>query len=146
MAERAVELFTQLRPQFLARLDEVREALDESYQGLELDTARERFEILVDRYEGYLDKSDLDGHRRFLRRWLALRLAEGRSPESVLHVLVAVGDVLVQVSRANLPPAPATLDLVRELQRLTYVTARLVVDILAEDLERKSASVRRGGA
>jgi hypothetical protein len=60
--------------------------------------------------------------------------------------LVAVGDVLVQVSRANLPPAPATLDLVRELQRLTYVTARLVVDILAEDLERKSASVRRGGA
>lgn len=146
MAERAAELFTKLRPQFLARLDEVREALDESYQGLDPGLARERFEMLVDRYQGYLAESDVDGHRRFLRRWLALRLAEGRSPESVLHVLVAIGDVLVQVARTNLPPTPTTLDLVRELQRLTYVTARLVVDVLAEDLERKSASVsRRGG-
>ena len=145
MGERAVELFTQLRPQFLSRLDEVREALDESYQGLDPASAHERFEMLVDRYESYLAESDVDGHRRFLRRWLALRLAEGRSPESVLHVLVAVGDVIVQVSRNNLPPSASTLALVRELQRLTYVTARLVVDVLADDLERKSASASKRG-
>lgn len=144
MAGRPAELLTQLRPQVLARLDEVREALDESYQSLDAVVARERFEMLVDRYQAYLAEADVDGHRRFLRRWLALRLAEGRSPESVLHVLVAFGDVLVQVARNSLPPAATTLELVRELQRLTYVTARLVVDVLAEDLGRKSA--KKGGA
>lgn len=144
MVGRPAELLSQLRPQVLARLDEVREALDESYQSLDPVIARERFETLVDRYQSYLSKADVDGHRRFLRRWLALRLAEGRSPESVLHVLVAFGDVLVQVGRTVLPPAPTTLELVRELQRLTYVTARLVVDVLAEDLGRKSA--QKGGA
>lgn len=143
MAGRPAELLSQLRPQVLARLDEVREALDESFQSLEAEVARERFEILFDRYASYLAEADVEGHRRFLRRWLALRLAEGRSPESVLHVLVAFGDVLVQVAR-NVP-APATLELVRELQRLTYVTSRLVVDILAEDLGRKSAQ-KGGGA
>lgn len=142
MAERAAELFAKLRPEFLARLLEVREALDESYRSLSSEAASERFELLVDRYVAYLGDSDTEGHRRFLRRWLALRLAEGRSAESVLHALVAAGDVLVQVARTSLPPSGSTLEMVRELQRLTFVTARLVVDILAEDLERKAT----GGA
>lgn len=142
MAERAAELFAQLRPEFLARLIEVREALDESYRTLPAELAAERFELLVDRLAAHLRVADTEGHRRFLRRWLALRLAEGRSPESVLHALVAAGDVLVQVARSSLPPAGSTLALVRELQRLTYLTSRLVVDILAEDLERKAS----GGA
>jgi hypothetical protein len=139
MAEGAAELFARLRPEYLARLFEVREALDESYATLPPELAHERFELLVDRYLSYFRDADTSSHRRFLRRWLALRLAEGRSPESVLHALVAAGDVLVQVARSSLPPAASTLELVRELQRLTHLTARLVVDILAEDLERKRA-------
>lgn len=138
MAERAEELFARLRPRFLERLLEVREGLDESFLSLAEDVATERFQLLVDRYQTYLGDGDVDRHRRFIRRWLALRLGEGRSAESVLHGLVATGDVLVQIARADLPPKTSAVVFVRELQRMTYVTARLVVDVLAEDLERKS--------
>ncbi len=132
------ELFATLRKPTIDRLVELRVALDESYLAVSEADAADRFELLWERYAGYLRDGDVDRQRRFVRRWLALRLGEGRSPESVMHALVTAGDVLVQVTRSELPPTEDTLELVRELQRMTYVTSRSVVAVLAEDLERKS--------
>ena len=137
MGERAPELFAELRQASIERLVEVREALDESYAAVPADAARERFEVLLDRFHAYLVDGDAERQRRFIRRYLALRLGEGRSPESIMHALVTVCDVLVQTARHELLPDNATLDLVCALQRMNYVTARSVSDVLAEDHQRK---------
>ncbi len=133
-----IELFAGLRDTSVARLVELREAIDESYIALSEQEAKERFELLFDRTTNFLNDNDTDRQRRFVRHWLALRLGEGRSPESVMHALVATGDILVQVVRLELPPGAEALELVHALQHSTYVTARSVVVVLADDLNRKS--------
>ena len=80
-----------------------------------------------------------------------MRAAEAQGPAAALGTLVAVGDAAAQVAQEELGAGPETAELVTVLTRVTAGTARLVNDLIAEELERRigpapRSSPRKGDA
>ena len=136
--------FEGIRPEVLDRLVDVRGSIDHTLSGVPSQVIRQEFDAVLNRMQSYLAEPDLDRYRRWARRYVAVRLGEGFAPETLIHSWVALGDVVVEVARQRLPSGSDTDAFVRDVVRLTFVAARLIVEVLAAELDELRRSARRG--
>ncbi len=135
-----VAAFEQLRPTILARLVEVKASLDHAIARWSPETAQAMFDKVLVGLQALMTTNDSGLHRGFVRSFVALRGAEGLPPDHALRLLVAIGDVAIQVVRAqrgddgSLPLA---------ITSALRVTARLVNEVTADELARRLAQRRQ---
>jgi hypothetical protein len=134
-----VAAFEGLRPAVLNRLLEVRPSLDHALSRLTVDEARSLFDGVLIGLRTLLLTGDHALHRGFVQTFLALRGADGLAPDHALRVLVAIGDVAIQVARRDRPDEPT---LVLAITSAIRVTARIVNEMIADDIARRSAQRR----
>ena len=132
-----------LRPRVLDRLLELRGTLDPSLGRLDDATARGQIGAVLDHLGNFIATGDLGMHRAFLHTFLAMRAAEAQSPASVLAMLVAIGDTAAQVAQdsggeSDGPDRRDGRELALLLTRVTASTARVVNDLIAEELARRA--------
>jgi hypothetical protein len=138
--------YEALRPKILQRLLELRATLDPALGRLDDATARSQIAAVLDHLGTFLATGDLGLHRGFLHTFLAMREAEAQSPASVLAMLVAIGDTAAQVAQDHVASAPDGAELTLRLTRVTASTARAINDLIAEELDRRTAQLTgRGG-
>ena len=125
-----------LRPRVLDRLLELRGTLDPSLGRLDDATARGQIGAVLDHLGNFIATGDLGMHRAFLHTFLAMRAAEAQSPASVLAMLVAIGDTAAQVAQETGGDGDGR-ELALLLTRVTASTARVVNDLIAEQLARR---------
>jgi hypothetical protein len=135
--------FEVIRPEVLERLLDVRGSIDQAFSAVPSEVIREEFDSVLERMQAYLDDRNTDRTRNFATRWVAFRLGEGFSPENLIHSVVALGDVVVDVARKRLPPGLETAEFVREVVRMNFVAARLIVESLAAELAAMNRAVGR---
>jgi len=133
-----VAAFEQMRPAVLTRLVEVRGSLDHAIARTTDDEARRLFDAVLHALATLLVTGDHTLHRGFLQSFIALRGAEGLGPDHAQRLLVAIADVAVQVARAHYPDDPTVALAVTHAAR---ITARMVNDIIAEELSRRLAQL-----
>lgn len=143
MAQAHAEIFEQVRPEALARLVEVRGSLDHAYASIPAEVIQPQFDLVLDKMSSYLATGQVEPYRSFASRWMAMRAGEGFSPENLIHALVATGDVVAQVAQKRLGPSPACTDFVQEIVRMNLLGARILVEILADELSARLQQ-RRG--
>ena len=132
--------YEALRPLVLDRLLELRGALDPSLGRLDDATARAQIGAVLDHLGNFIATGDIGLHRGFLHTFLAMRAAEAQSPASVLALLVAIGDTAAQVAQEGGTGADGDgAELTLLLTRVTASTARVVNDLIAEELARRTA-------
>jgi hypothetical protein len=135
-----VAAFEALKPAVLVRLLEVRSSLDHAFARLSPEDAHELFEGVLIGLRTLLVTGDHGLHRGFVQSFIALRAADGLAPDHALRVLVAIGDVTVQVARRD---RPDDTTLVLAVTSAIRVTARLVNEVIADDLAKRSAQRRQ---
>jgi hypothetical protein len=143
--ERHARTFEEIRPEVLDRLVDVRGSIDHTLSGVPAQVIRQEFDAVLDRMQSYLSDGDAGRYRSFAARWMAFRLGEGFSPENLIHSVVALGDVILDVARRRLPAGPDSADFRREVARMNFHAARLIVETLAEELDSMTRSARRRG-
>lgn len=138
-----------LRPACLARLVEIRGSLDYTLARLPEAEARVHLEAVLRHMQAYVATWDWRLHRSFLQTYLAMRGTDGMTSDDVIHVLAAIGDVVVEIVRKQLADDAVLPELMSALARFNAHTVRGVIDLVAEDLERRRAQrdqLLRGGA
>lgn len=131
--------YEALRPLVLDRLLELRGSLDPSLGRLDDATARAQIGAVLDHLGNFIATGDIGLHRGFLHTFLAMRAAEAQSPASVLALLVAIGDTAAQVAQEGGTGADGDgAELTLLLTRVTGSTARVVNDLIAEELARRT--------
>ncbi len=143
--ERHARTFESIRPDVLDRLLDVRGSIDHTLSGIPSHVIRQQFDAVLARMQAYLRDGDAARYRGLAERWVAFRLGEGATPENLIHAVVALGDVILDVARGRLPPGPATAEFAREVSRLNFATARLVVETLADALGAMTRATRSEG-
>src|SRR5262250_3341470 len=126
--------YEALRPRVLERLLELRSTLDPSLGRLDDATARAQIGAVLDHLGNFIATGDVGLHRGFLHTFLAMRAAEAQSPASVLAMLVAIGDTAAQVAQEGGGAEGDATELTLLLTRVTASTARVVNDLIAEEL------------
>jgi hypothetical protein len=137
MSEAATPLanaYEALRPKILQRLIDLRGTLDPSLARLDDMTARAQINAVLEHLGNFIATGDVGLHRAFLHTFLAMRAAEAQSPASVLTMLVAIGDTAAQVAQDEGAGTSAGSELTLLLTRVTASTARVVNDLLADEL------------
>lgn len=137
-----VAAFEQLRPAILTRLVEVRGSLDHAIARTKDDEARALFDAVLHALATLLVTGDHTLHRGFLQSFIALRGAEGLGPDHAQRLLVAIADVASQIARNQIPDDPTVSLAVNHAAR---ITARMVNDIIAEELGRRLAQLPAAG-
>jgi hypothetical protein len=135
-----VAAFEQLRPAIVGRLVEVRASLDHAIARWSEADARAVFDKVLIGLQTLMATNDQALHRGFVRSFVALRGAEGLPPDHALRLLVAIGDVAIQIARAA-RAEDSSLPLA-----ITYalkITARLVNEATADELARRLAQRRQ---
>src|SRR5688572_23880058 len=132
--------FESLRPKILLRLLELRSTLDPSLGRLDEATARNQMNAVLEHLGNFIATGDVGLHRAFLHTFLAMRAAEAQSPASVLAMLVAIGDTAAQVAQEEGAGTSEGAELTLLLTRVTASTARLLNDLIADELERRKKS------
>jgi len=144
--------FEALRPKILQRLLELRSTLDPSLGRLDEATARTQMGAVLEHLGNFIVTGDVGLHRAFLHTFLAMRAAEAQSPASVLAMLVAIGDTAAQVAQEDGAGTTEGAELTLLLTRVTASTARLLNDLIADELDRRKqswgdmASAKRGSS
>jgi hypothetical protein len=141
-------MLESLRPAVLARLVEIRGSLDHALARVAEQDAREHFDAVLRHLQTYLTTWDWRLHRSFLQSYLAMRAGDGMTSDDVLHALSAIGDVVVEMVRQQAPDHPVTPSLMVALAKFNAHTVRGVIDLVAEDLDRRRAQrdqMLRGG-
>jgi hypothetical protein len=133
-----VAAFEQLRPQILARLIEVRGSLDHAIARLSADEARGMFDAVLHALATLLVTGDHTLHRGFLHSFVAVRSTEGVGPDHAQRLLVAIADTAATLARAQHPNDPTVALAINHAARLT---ARMINDGIAEELERRTAQL-----
>jgi hypothetical protein len=134
-----VAAFEQLRPTILARLVEVKASLDHAIARWSADTAQAMFDKVLIGLQTLMATNDAGLHRGFVRSFVALRGAEGLSPDHALRLLVSIGDVAVQVAKSQrADDGSLPLAIIYAMR----VTARLVNEVTADELARRLAQRR----
>src|SRR5262249_16597577 len=131
--------YDALRPKILQRLLEMRASLDPSLGRLDDETARGQIGAVLDHMGNYIASGDLGTHRAFLHTFLAMRAAEAQGPAAVLAMLVAIGDTAAQVAQEHGAGTTEGAELTLLLTRVTASTARAINDLIAEELQRRTA-------
>lgn len=135
-----VTAFEGLRPAVLARLLEVRSSLDHAFARLSPEEAQELFEGVLIGLRTLLLTGDHALHRGFVQSFIALRGADGLAPDHAQRVLVAIGDVAVQVVRRD---RPDDTTLMLAIISSIRITARLVNEVVADELAKRTAQRRQ---
>jgi hypothetical protein len=130
-------MLESLRPAVLARLVELRGSLDHALARLSEAQAKQHLDPVLQHLQTYLTTWDWRTHRSFLQTYLALRAGDGMSSDDVLHVLAAIGDVVVDTIRRQLANHPAQPALLVAVAKFNAHTVRGVIDLVAEELERR---------
>ena len=141
--------FEALRPRILQRLLELRSTLDPSLGRLDEATARSQMAAVLEHFGNFIATGDVGLHRAFLHTFLAMRAAEAQSPASVLAMLVAIGDTAAQVAQEDGAGTTEGAELTLLLTRVTASTARLLNDLIADELDRRKQSwgeMKRGSS
>jgi hypothetical protein len=141
MGQRHAELFKALRPEVLTRLIEARASIDHSFAGIAEEVIGPQLDTVLDKMQSFLATDDIQSYRGFASRWIAMRIGEG-APENLIHTLVAIGDVVAQTAQRRLGSGPEYDDFARSVQRMSFLGARLLVEILADELARRGAAAR----
>lgn len=131
-----VEAFERLRPPVLVRLLEIRASLDPALARLGNDDARLLFDGVLQGLRTLLLTGDHLLHRGFVQTFVALRGSDGVAPDHALRLLVEIGDVALQVAKRERPDDPTLLLAISSALR---VTARMVNDMLAEEIAKRAA-------
>ena len=126
--------YEALRPKILQRLLELRSTLDPSLGRLDEMTARGQMGAVLEHLGNFIATGDVGLHRAFLHTFLAMRAAEAQSPASVLAMLVAIGDTAAQVAQEEGAGTTEGAELTLLLTRVTASTARLLNDLIADEL------------
>ena len=92
---------------------------------------------VLEHFGNFIATGDIGLHRAFLHTFLAMRAAEAQSPASVLAMLVAIGDTAAQVAQEEGAGTTEGAELTLLLTRVTASTARLMNDLIADELERR---------
>jgi hypothetical protein len=71
-----------------------------------------------------------------------MRIGEGFAPENLIHSAVAIVDITQRVAHARLGSSPEYPELARALARMGFTVARLLVEVLAEELGRRTEQLR----
>jgi hypothetical protein len=142
MGERNAQIFETLRADVLGRLVEVRGSISESYTRVSDNVVRDQFDVVLGKMQSYLVNEDDKLYRGFARRWLAMRGGEGFTQESLIHAVAAIGDVVQQVAHQRLGATPECAAFCRDVARMSYVAATMLVDVLAEQVERRERRYR----
>ena len=129
--------FEALRPKILQRLLELRSTLDPALGRLDEATARSQMSAVLEHFGNFIATGDIGLHRAFLHTFLAMRAAEAQSPASVLAMLVSVGDTAAQVAQEDGAGTTEGAELTLLLTRVTASTARLLNDLIADELARR---------
>lgn len=138
-----------LRPAVLARLVEIRSSLDYTLARLPEPDVRTHLDAVLRHMQTYVATWDWRLHRSFLQTYLAMRSGDGMTSDDVIHVLAAIGDIVVETVRKQLAESPMLPELLSALARFNAHTVRGVIDLVAEELERRRAQrdqLMRGGA
>ncbi len=138
MAGRHAELFDAIRDDVLNRLVEVRGSIDHAYARVSEDVIREQFGVVLDKMRAYLITQNADLYRSFATRWLAMRTGQGFAPENLIHSVVALGHVVADVAKAKYGQTPEYFSFARAMAHLNYVAARMLVDLLADEVNRRN--------
>ena len=131
--------YDTLRPKILQRLLDLRPTLDPSVARLDDATARAQIGAVLEHLGNFLATGDLGLHRAFLHTFMAMRAAEAQGPAAVLAMLVAIGDTAAQVAQEQGAGTSEGAELTLLLTRVTASTARAVNDLIADELERRTA-------
>lgn len=129
--------YEALRPKILQRLLDLRGSLDPSLARLDDLTARAQINAVLEHLGNFIATGDVGLHRAFLHTFLAMRAAEAQSPASVLTMLVAIGDTAAQVAQDEGAGTSTGSELTLLLTRVTASTARVVNDLLADELANR---------
>jgi hypothetical protein len=132
--------YEALRPKILQRLLELRSTLDPSLGRLDEATARSQMGAVLEHLGNFIATGDVGLHRAFLHTFLAMRAAEAQSPASVLAMLVAIGDTAAQIAQEEGAGTTEGAELTLLLTRVTASTARLLNDLIADELTRRKQS------
>ena len=141
--------YEALRPKILQRLLELRSTLDPSLGRLDEATARSQMGAVLEHLGNFIATGDVGLHRAFLHTFMAMRAAEAQSPASVLAMLVAIGDTAAQVAQEDGAGTTEGAELTLLLTRVTASTARLLNDLIADELQRRKQSwgdMKRGSS
>ena len=134
--------YDALRPKILQRLLDIRATLDPSLGRLDEPIARAQISAVLEHLANFIATGDLGLHRAFLHTFLAMRAAEAQGPAAVLAMLVAIGDTAAQVAQEEGAGTTEGSELTLLLTRVTASTARSVNDLIAEELDRRTAQWR----
>jgi hypothetical protein len=132
--------FEALRPTILQRLLDLRSTLDPSLGRLDEPTARSQMSAVLEHIGNFIATGDVGLHRAFLHTFLAMRAAEAQSTASVLAMLVAIGDTAAQVAQDEGAGTTTGAELTLLLTRVTASTARLINDLIADEIDRRKRS------
>ena len=140
MAGSCQAVFFRLRPDIVARLAEIKDVLDPAYARLSAEAVCGQFEPLLARMQSFFDDRDADRYARFVAQWVALRMGEGSSAESMIHSIAGLGDVITQVAKHRLDPSSAELaKFLRTSIRLHFLAVRTIIEMLADEHARRQA-------
>ena len=137
MGPEYAQLFENLRPEVMNRLLEVRGSIDVAYTKIPDPIMREHFDLVLDKMFTFLVSQDSSVYKRFVRRYMAMRIGEGFTHENLIHSAVAIGDVVAQVAREQLPESPRRDHFIRAVMRMNFIHARMMVAVVAEDLAER---------
>jgi hypothetical protein len=150
MGQWHAQLFASLRQEVLEKLVEIRGTLDHAYARLAEPAVRPQFDAVLDKMQSYLATEDPQVYRSFAASHMAMRVGEGFAPENLVHAVVAIGDVVSKVAQHRLQQDPRCADFVLACTRMSFVAARTMVSLLAEDVKRRETQrdqlARRGRA
>jgi hypothetical protein len=135
-----------LKPALLARLVETRSSLDHGFARLDEAAAQAQLEQVIDHQLGFLATGDSAPVRGFLRSYRAMRAADGLGPENLLHAVIAIGDVVTQVVQSEMSTGQRTAELVSSWARVSWSTARMVVELIAEELAGRTRQLEELGS
>ena len=133
-----VAAFEELRPAITTRLAEVRASLDHAIARLTPDQARALCDAVLHALSTLLVTGDHTLHRGFLHSFVAVRSTEGVGPDHAQRLLVAIADTAATLARAQHPNDPTVALAINHAARLT---ARMINDGIAEELERRTAQL-----
>lgn len=137
MAVGDADLFEAMRQEVLERLLAIRASIDPAFGRIPEPVLRRQFDVVLGKMAQYLRTEDGDAYRRFAGRWVALRMGEGFAPETLIQSVVVIGDVVGQVAHEHMGARPEYADFLAAVTRMGFVAARMMVDNLAEELDRR---------
>lgn len=136
----AIALFETLRPTMLARAAALRPRLETDSDVADDRAAahRRQIEAVLNHTNNLLISGDIRSHRDFLHTFMAVRASEAVSPTGVITMLTEIGDTAGRVVGQNGDTA-GHRELIMALTLTTALTVKICNDLIARDLEHKTA-------